>query len=138
MILIKRLQRYQRSKLEFKKNIYQLGRPQALGFEPGWSADIFFELQLWPLISLQPLDQNQYLVHHLKDLFHICLETKAQGFWMTFKANFFSEATFSKEWIWTFLPTSLTFSKNVFVEADTLLKNWSIAKNRNKFYPSPF
>ena len=46
---------------------------------------IFFDLQLWPLISLQPLDQNQCLVPHLKDLFHICLETKAQGFWMTFK-----------------------------------------------------
>ena len=32
-----------------------------------------------------PLDQNQCLVLHLKDLFHICLETKIYGFWMTFK-----------------------------------------------------
>ena len=32
------------------------------------------------LISLQPFDQNQRLVPYLKDLFHICLETKAQGF----------------------------------------------------------
>ena len=47
-------------------------------------ADISSELQLWPLVSLQPLDQNQCLVPHLKDLFHICLETKVQGFWMTF------------------------------------------------------
>ena len=84
MILIKGLQRYQRSKLEFRKNICQLGWPRAHGFEPGWSADIFYELQLWPLVSLQPLDQNQCLVPHLKDLFHICLETKIQGFWMTF------------------------------------------------------
>ena len=39
--------------------------------------DIFFNLQLWPLISLQPLDQNQCLVPHLKDLLRICLEKKA-------------------------------------------------------------
>ena len=37
------------------------------------------------MISLQSPDQNQCLVPHLKDLFHICLETKVQGFWMTFK-----------------------------------------------------
>ena len=43
-------------------------------------ADIFSELQLRPLVSLQPLDQNQCLVPHLKDLFRINLETKAQGF----------------------------------------------------------
>ena len=46
-------------------------------------ADIFSKLQLWPLVSLQTLDQNQWLVPHLKDLFHISLETKAQGFWIT-------------------------------------------------------
>ena len=49
------------------------------------SSRFFIHLQIWPLISLQPLDQNQCLVPHLKDLFHICLETKVQGFWMTFK-----------------------------------------------------
>ena len=85
LILVKRLQRYQRSKLEDEKNICQRGRPQAHGFEPGHSADIFFVLQLWPLISLQPLDQNQCLVPHLKDLLRICLENKAQGFWTSFK-----------------------------------------------------
>ena len=62
----------------------QTGRPWAYRFEPGWLADIFFELQLWPLISLQPLDQNHCLVPHLKDLFHISLGSKAQSFWMTF------------------------------------------------------
>ena len=85
MILVKRLQRCQRSKLEDEKNICQRGRLRVLGFEPGWSADIFFDLQLWPLISLQPLDQNQCLVPHLKDLLCICWEIEAQGFWMSFK-----------------------------------------------------
>ena len=84
MILIMGLQRYQWSKLEFRKNICQRGWPWAHGFEPCRSADIFSELQLWPLVSLQPLNQNQCLVFHLKDLIHICLETKAQGFSMTF------------------------------------------------------
>ena len=84
LILVKGLQRYQRSNLEFGKNICQLGWPWTHGFEPGWSADIFYELQIWPLVSLQSLDQNQCLVLHLKDLFHICLGTKAQSFWKTF------------------------------------------------------
>ena len=47
--------------------------------------DIFFNLQIWPLISSQSLDQKQCLVLHLKNLFHICLVIKDQGFWMTFK-----------------------------------------------------
>ena len=51
LLLVKGLQRYQRSKLEVKKNICQ----------------------------------NQCLVPHLKDLLCICLEIKAQGFWMSFK-----------------------------------------------------
>ena len=33
---------------------------------------------------MQPLDQNECLVPHLKDLFHICLESEAQGNNMTF------------------------------------------------------
>ena len=41
--------------------------------------DLAFQFTV-PLMSLQPLDQNQYIVPNLKDLFHICLETKAQGF----------------------------------------------------------
>ena len=32
-----------------------------------------------------PLDQNEYLVAHLKDPIHICLEPEAQGHGMTFK-----------------------------------------------------
>ena len=58
--------------------------PGCIGLESGARADIFFDLQLWPLISLRPLDQNQCLVPQLKDLFHNCLVDKAQGFWMTF------------------------------------------------------
>ena len=38
-------------------------------FEPGRLADIFSELKLWPLVSLQPLAQNQCLVSHFKDHF---------------------------------------------------------------------
>ena len=37
------------------------------------------------MISLQILDQNQCLVLHFKDLLHIYLETKIQGYNMTFK-----------------------------------------------------
>ena len=39
-----------------------IGQPQVHWLEPSWLADIIFELQLWPLISLQPLDQNQFFV----------------------------------------------------------------------------
>ena len=62
-----------------------LGWPRVHGFEPGWLADIFFKLQLQPLITLKPHDENESLALHLKDLFHICWDTKAQGFWKTFK-----------------------------------------------------
>ena len=73
MILVKGLQRYQRLKLEVEKNICQLGWPCAHGFEPGWSADIFLasNFDLW----------------HMRDLLHICLETKGQGVWITFKVS---------------------------------------------------
>ena len=35
---------------------------------------ILFDLQLWPLIFLQPLDLQERTVPHLKDLIHICFE----------------------------------------------------------------
>ena len=44
----------------------------------------FFYLQFWPLIFLQPLDQNLCLVLYFKDLFHICLELEDQSHGMTF------------------------------------------------------
>ena len=53
--------------------------------KPGPYQKILFYLRLWPLIFLQPSDQNQCLVPHLKDLIEICLEPKAQGHGMNFK-----------------------------------------------------
>ena len=85
MILVKGLQRYQRSKLEDKKNICRMARFEPVSLRSAALADIFFVLQLWPLISLQPLDQNQCLIPHLKDLLRISLEDKAQGFWTSLK-----------------------------------------------------
>ena len=55
------------------------------GFKTGWLADNSFNFQIWPFVSLQLLNQNLCLEPHLKDTFHICLEIKVQGFWMTFK-----------------------------------------------------
>ena len=80
-----RLQRYQMSKLEGKRNICRSAQFEPMRAGSTELVDIFSNLQLWPLISLQPLNQNQCLVPHLIDLFHICLEIKVQGFWMTFK-----------------------------------------------------
>ena len=45
---------------------------------------IFFDLQLWPLIFLQPLDLQGCTVPHLKDMIHICSETESQGHGITF------------------------------------------------------
>ena len=76
---------------------------------PAVLADTFFDLQLWPLISLQPLDQNQCLVPHMKDLLNICLEIKDQGFWMTFKVcnlgskqPYFNRGYVVRGWIFNF------------------------------------
>jgi len=84
LILVKGLQRYQRSKLGFEKNVCRSARFEPMSPGSAELADILFELQLWPLISLHPLDQNQCLVLHLKVLFHICWEIKVQRFWRTF------------------------------------------------------
>ena len=50
---------------------------------PGPHRQIFFQRPTLTLIFLQPLDQIECLVPHLKDLFHICLEPEAQGNNMT-------------------------------------------------------
>ena len=83
-IFVKGLQSYHKSKLEFGKNICRSARFEPMHPGSAELADIFSELQLWPLVSLQPLDQNQCLVLHLKDLLRICLGIKAQSFWKTF------------------------------------------------------
>ena len=44
--------------------------------------------EVWVPTILLPLDQNECLVPHLKDLIHICLEPEAQRRGMTFKAIF--------------------------------------------------
>ena len=41
--------------------------------------------EVWVPTILLPLDQNECLVPHLKDLFHICLELEGQGRSMIFK-----------------------------------------------------
>ena len=41
--------------------------------------------QLWAPTVLQPMDQNEQLVPHLKDLIHICLEPEFQSHDMSFK-----------------------------------------------------
>ena len=48
------------------------------------NSQIYFNVLLWPLIFLQPLDLEGCTVSHLKDLIHICLEPEAQGHGMTF------------------------------------------------------
>ena len=61
-------------------------RPDSTG--PADLANFFFNLQLWTLIFLQPFDQNECLVPHLKHPIHICLEPENQGHGMTFSCSF--------------------------------------------------
>ena len=49
-----------------------------------WTGRFFINLQLWPLIFLQPLDLQGRTVPCLKDLNNICLENGSQGLAMTF------------------------------------------------------
>ena len=44
---------------------------------PSWQ--FLIDLQLWPLIFLQPLNLQEYTVPHLKDLHHIYLEPQIKG-----------------------------------------------------------
>ena len=49
---------------------------------------IFSDLQLWPLIFLQPLNLQECTVSHLKDLIPIYLENESQGHSMTFNMGY--------------------------------------------------
>ena len=40
---------------------------------------ILFDPQIQASTVLQPIDQNEHLVPHLKDLFQICLEPEGEG-----------------------------------------------------------
>ena len=44
--------------------------------------------KIWAPTTWAPLDQNECLVPHLKDLIHICLEPEAQGRGMTFNVHY--------------------------------------------------
>ena len=83
-ILVKGLQKYHRSKLEIKKKLQIL--PNSTQTCPGTAElAIFFQHLTLTLIFLQSLDQKECWVHHLKNLWHICLEPEAQRNDMTFK-----------------------------------------------------
>ena len=49
---------------------------------PSWQ--FLIDLQLWPLIFFQPLDQQECTVPYLKDLINIYLQNESQGHDMTF------------------------------------------------------
>ena len=83
-LLVKKLQKYQRSKLEFDKKPAGSAGPGCIEFEMGRVGSFLCDLQLWPQIFLQPLDLQECTVNHCKDLIHISLEPEAQGCSMTF------------------------------------------------------
>ena len=67
-----------------RKKICQLGQLKPYAPGAGWTGRFFINLQLWPLIFLQPLDLQECTVPHFKDLIYIWLEPEAQGCGMTF------------------------------------------------------
>ena len=83
-LLVKRLQKYLRSKLEVAKKIANSAHQEPEAPGAGWTSRFLIDLQLWPLIFLQPLNLQECTVTHLKDLIHICLGPEAQGLVMTF------------------------------------------------------
>ena len=52
------------------------------------SRQFLIDLQLWPLIFLQPLNLQGCTVPHLKDLIPICLENESQGHSMTLNMGY--------------------------------------------------
>ena len=67
------------------KKIYRISRAWVHQSRIWLSRQFLIDLQLWPLIFLQPLDLQERTVPHLKYLINICLETESQGHGMTFK-----------------------------------------------------
>ena len=68
-----------------KENLPGQPGPARGGLESGRVDDFSFELQLRPLIFLQPLNLQECTVPHLKDLLHTCLEPDTQGTIITFR-----------------------------------------------------
>ena len=83
-ILINRLQEYQRSKLGVEK---KLPTQQKWGPYLAEPADFIRPPTLTSDI-LQPLDQNECLVPHLKESIYICSEPKVQGHGTTLRGTF--------------------------------------------------
>ena len=68
----------------------------------------FVDLQLWPLIFLQPLDLQECTVPHLKDMIHISLEPETQGCGVTFNmgyvgSNYAYFISYRGKWVYLFL-----------------------------------
>ena len=58
-LYIKRLQKYQRSKLEVDEKSASSAGPGHIGFEIGRIGNFLCDLQLWPQIFLKPLDLHK-------------------------------------------------------------------------------
>ena len=84
LLMVKRLQKYQWSKLEVDRNLSDQPGPGRISLESGCVINFLStsNFDLW--FFLQPLDLRDYAVPHLKDLIHICLETESQGHDITF------------------------------------------------------
>ena len=70
--------------MEVEKNLPEQPDRGRIGLKPDQEGNLFFYLQLWPLIFLQPLDLQECTVPHLKDLIIVYLENESQGHGMTF------------------------------------------------------
>ena len=64
--------------LEVAKKIANLANLEPDAPWAVWTGRFFIDLQLWPLIFLQPINLQGCTVPQLKDLIKICLELAAQ------------------------------------------------------------
>ena len=85
LILVKGLQKYQRSKLEVEKTSTGLapGR-RRISLKSSRVGNFYSTSNFDLMIFLQPLDLQGCAVSCLKDLINICLENESQGYGMTF------------------------------------------------------
>ena len=90
MILVKGLQRYQRSKLEVNKNICLLARFENDAPRAGCVGRYFFLPLTLTSDILQPQDQNKFLVPHLTVPIHTCLEPEILRLWHHFWSYFYT------------------------------------------------
>ena len=81
--------------------------PGCIGSNQDEWANIFFNLQLWPFISLLRLDLEECTVPYSKDLIHICSEPEAQGCGMTFNVCYLGSkypyfVSYRGKWVYLF------------------------------------